>query len=361
MEALRNLEQVQRTLSLLQSHDLSSNHRHDENDDSDRFLANFLMFMVKPCGTLDLRQKYDLISENLPKISPGILEEAMVSLNEEDKQYSGEHFTDCCLDSKSDVGSIGTDTDMPMIGLDAMQRANSTLEDFFRSYFMFHEMDVNRPESVFRYLPILSFAESYIYQLDSLNEEISNISAKIAIGNTAKERNQRLTDNFVEAFKTILIEDVMRAIHLKSFDYRVLSLLLYKLRETQVNEMHMEFLSISEFLVEVSDDLFDYEDDVIDNNFNILRMFVGVYGASMASVMLAKYITDAEEKYEYLSKSLDPELFLNYRRRCEEATKEGGNRAGHSLGTWSIPSVIADEEFYRSERLSSNLMISSVD
>jgi hypothetical protein len=51
----------------------------------------------------------------------------------------------------------------------------------------------------------------------------------------------------------------MREIHLKSFDYRVLNLLLYKLRGEEVNELHMDFLSISEFLVEVADDLFDYE------------------------------------------------------------------------------------------------------
>lgn len=85
----------------------------------------------------------------------------------------------------------------------------------------------------------------------------------------------------------------MRAIHLKSFDYRVLNLLLYKLRgeevssshhvpchflmrshipsvfglcfvffllETteKVNELHMEFLSVSEFLVEVADDLYAF-------------------------------------------------------------------------------------------------------
>lgn len=84
----------------------------------------------------------------------------------------------------------------------------------------------------------------------------------------------------------------MRAIHLKSFDYRVLNLLLYKLRGEEVstkqtpllvsqwiwilylmihiclflsffgtlvekvNELHMDFLSISEFLVEVADDLY---------------------------------------------------------------------------------------------------------
>ena len=34
-----------------------------------------------------------------------------------------------------------------------------------RSYFMFHGLDVNNPQSVFKYLPILSFTESYIYQV----------------------------------------------------------------------------------------------------------------------------------------------------------------------------------------------------
>nr|CAD1841052.1 unnamed protein product [Ananas comosus var. bracteatus] len=120
----------------------------------------------------------------------------------------------------------------------------------------------------------------------------------------------------------ILIEDAMRAIHLKSFDYRVLNLLLYQLIGQQTNELHMEFLSVSEFLVEVSDDLYDYE---------------------------AKCICEAEEKYESLSKTLDPDLSLNYWRRCEEATKEGGLNSGHAYGTWTIPCVIADEDSFRAQ------------
>lgn len=35
----------------------------------------------------------------------------------------------------------------------------------FRSYFMFHKMDAHQPQSIFRYLPILSFTESFIYQV----------------------------------------------------------------------------------------------------------------------------------------------------------------------------------------------------
>lgn len=115
----------------------------------------------------------------------------------------------------------------------------------------------------------------------------------------------------------------------------------------KVNELHMEFLSVSEFLVEVADDLFDYEDDVLDNNFNVLRMFVRIYGASAAPYKLAKRIAEAEEKYETMLKSLEPDLAMKYQRRCEEATKEGGKISGPSLGTWNIPTIIEDEDKYR--------------
>ncbi|XP_019097268.1 PREDICTED: uncharacterized protein LOC104769236 isoform X2 [Camelina sativa] len=270
-----------------------------------------------------------------------------------------------------------------MVGLDAMKRANSTLEDFSRSYFMFHRLDINEPQSIFRYLPVLSFTESYIYQIDALNEKIVSESASIDGWNAESrvlfeadplkpledvlEREGLLTQRIQQEFKLgeeywglerklchalsnkdkICLEDVMRAIHLKSFDYRVLNLLLYKLRGEELNELHMDFLSISEFLVEVADDLFDYEDDVLENNFNVLRMFVGMFGSSNAPTELAKRISEAEEKYEEIMKSLDPHLSSKYQRRCEEATKEGGKTSGHSLGTWNIPAVISDEEAYR--------------
>nr|CAD1834915.1 unnamed protein product [Ananas comosus var. bracteatus] len=67
----------------------------------------------------------------------------------------------------------------------------------------------------------------------------------------------------------------------------------------------------------------------------------------------AKCICEAEEKYESLSKTLDPDLSLNYWRRCEEATKEvyvlRGLNSGHAYGTWTIPCVIADEDSFRAQ------------
>ncbi|WOL08725.1 hypothetical protein Cni_G17478 [Canna indica] len=383
MEALQKLERVQNVLTLIEARGLSSGH-----GDADRFLADFLLFLVKPCGKITMEERCRMIYELLPKISPEVLDETCLFINKEDCQQI---HTALPLHSSLDKGldlHISKIEESPMVGLDAMERANSTLEDFYRSYLMFHDMDANKPKEIFKYLPVLSFTESYIYQLDTLNEKELNLSSKIAdqtVGNNSIEfaradpfdplirllqcqglLTQRIREELNSGIeywalerklchalsrKKILVEDVMRAICLKSFDYRVLNLLLYQLRGQQVNELHMEFLSISEYLVELADDLYDYEDDVIENSFNVLRMFVQIYGASTAPSMLAKCITEAEKRYEQLSGILDPELSSRYRRRCEEATREGGATSGHALGTWNIPAVIVDEESFRLKRM----------
>ncbi|XP_038719030.1 uncharacterized protein LOC120011927 isoform X2 [Tripterygium wilfordii] len=406
MEELSQLEGLQRALSFMQSQGIIIS----SNNESDRFLANLVLLLIKPCGELDTNDKCNLILEYMPKFSPSFLAEASLWLGGEDKdtvEFHHESNVGGSFLSKfdgKDCGPLEMDHEhMAMVGLDAMQRANSTLEDFCRSYFMFHGMDVNLPQSIFKYLPMFSFVESYIYQLDRLNEKTLHIPASgmIALERRVEEEvNERWAAKFMDAFnigpfkalvcvlerhgllterigkelrcgeeywalerklcsalmnKTeISVEDVIRAIHLKSFDYRVLNLLLYQLRGEKVNDLHMEFLSISEFLVEVSDDLFDYEDDVLENNFNILRMFARIYGPSEAPAILAKHITEAEEKYDCLLRSLDSQLSLSYQRRCEEATKEGGKTSGNPLGTWSIPTVIVDENSYRSNLLHSN-------
>ncbi|KAG6487411.1 hypothetical protein ZIOFF_055997 [Zingiber officinale] len=286
----------------------------------------------------------------------------------------------------------------PMIGLDAMKRANSTLEDFCRSYFMFHGLDGNNPKEIFKYLPFLSFTESYIYQLDTLNEKELQLPSKniklvfiggvkgCTLGNSLsnfcrgdpfdslvsvlqfhglltvrirKELNsgleywslERKLCHALSRNKKIVVEDVLKAIHLKSFDYRVLNLLLYQLRGEQVNELHMEFLSVSEYLVELADDLYDYEDDVMENSFNVLRMFVRIYGASAAPCMLAQRITDAEKKYECLLPTNVFNIDTNWCNFHISFFPSGGLTSGHAFGTWNIPPVIVDEESFRLERL----------
>ncbi|KAL3524778.1 hypothetical protein ACH5RR_013150 [Cinchona calisaya] len=373
------------------------NDNSNKNPHSHRFLANFTLFLVQPCSNLDLEVKCQLISEYIARISTSFIEEALHWVEEEGNEEIENAMPSHSGDKQDIYPSQDSFHEAATVGLEAMHRANSTLEDFCRSYFMFHKMDVHHPQSIFRYLPILSFTESYIYQLDTLNEkllrsptygvqfgEISDMVCQTKQGWEIRslkmleadpfrplvillEHQGLFTERIREELRSgveywtlerklccphltenkITVGDVMRAISLKSFDYRVLNLLLYQLRGEKVNELHMEFLSISEFLVEISDDLFDYEDDVLENNFNILRMFVRIYGASSTAMMLAKYITEAEEKYEKLLEALDPDLSMIYQKRCEEATKEGGKILGPALGTWNIPAIIEDEDSYR--------------
>ncbi|KAJ6775065.1 ATP SYNTHASE SUBUNIT B [Salix purpurea] len=296
MEELKKLEEAQRMITLMESHALLSSSSSSSNN---RFLANLFLLLIQQCGDLDFKDKLSLINQHLPKISDSFLEEASLLFNRKEAVLQTE--------SKFIANSNGDMEDMALVGLDAMQRANSTLEDFCRSYFMFHEMDINKPRSIFKYLPLLSYTESYIYQMDSLNEKIVNMQTNRVgaierkphmevserwIGKSIDmlkndpfrplldqlQHHGLLTERINEEFRfgeeywdlerklcsalmnqtEILVEDVMRAIHLKSFDYRVLNLLLYQLRGEKVNDVHMEFLSISEFLVEVSDDLFFY-------------------------------------------------------------------------------------------------------
>ncbi|KAH1152730.1 hypothetical protein AAZX31_18G015500 [Glycine max] len=397
MEELRKLEKVQSMLEFMESHSrgVSNSDQH-----SNRFLANFILFLIEPCGDLSINHKCSLLSHFIPTLSSAFLEDAYQHhLFTTSKQQNSGGFQQSlvgnsllsCNQMKEYSLLQRCNENAAMVGLDSMQMANSTLEDFCRSYFMFHGLDVSKPQSIFKYLPILSFTESYIYQLDKMNEKLLQTPCN---GNCVfGEKDERETKVLVSCFSNepvrplvsilehkgllterireelrlgeeywalerklcsaltnkeeILVEDVMKAIHLKSFDYRVLNLLLYQLQGTKVEELHMEFLSISEFLVEVSDDLYDYEDDVLENNFNILRMFIRIYGPSAAPAMLAKCIGEAEDKYASLLKSLDPHLSLSYQKRCAEATKEGGKVSEHPLGTWSIPTVIQDEELYR--------------
>ncbi|CAN1829275.1 Mediator of RNA polymerase II transcription subunit 18 [Linum perenne] len=284
MEELRKLEQVQMMLNFAESRGLAS----DSDNDSKLFISRFILF---------------LFSDSIFQEASSLLMKSDSQVQMEIKHSKGNQegrMDEVFLpvsDGKGSESLMSLDG-VAVIQLDAMQRANSTLEDFCRSYFMFHEIDVSKPELLFKYLPFLSFTESYVYQIDSWNEKIVNVeNTKITCSGRRSEASCASTGISWPSHREIHVEEVMRAIHLKSFDYRILNLLLYQLcREP---------------------------DDVLENSFNILRMFVNIYGPSSAPAMLAKCISEAEEKYERLLEKIEPHLSASYKRRCEEATREG--------------------------------------
>ena len=65
-----------------------------------------------------------------------------------------------------------------------------------------------------------------------------------------------------------IVEQAERALRLKSFDYRVLNLILYQLRGAPYDAKMLAFLRQAELLVEIEDDLKDYHKDVVINTLS---------------------------------------------------------------------------------------------
>ncbi|KAK3287659.1 hypothetical protein CYMTET_4841 [Cymbomonas tetramitiformis] len=186
--------------------------------------------------------------------------------------------------------------------------------------------------------------ESFCAQLttDLCHELLENLPAR----NAELERKLCLA---VLANEKIARHEVERALLLKSFDYRVLNLLLYKARGVSVNEDYMHFLAASEMLVEISDDLFDYEEDVASNAFNVYRMFIHMYGAHQAGKELAQYIQALEGVYQQRLQLLPADLSCKYQQRCRDAFRSGGGaiQDDQDDGRWTLPAPITNELSFR--------------
>ncbi|KAE8637227.1 hypothetical protein CSA_021622 [Cucumis sativus] len=176
--------------------------------------------------------------------------------------------------------------------------------------------------------------------LDTLNE-------KIVLGGFAFGESQETNEKSTKILSAIRSDPLQPLINLLKSHGLLTDRLVHELRSGE------EYWALERDLCGAlaSNGRFDYEDDVLENNFNILRMFVRMYGAS-APTALAKYVSEAEEKYDELLKALDPHLSSLYQRRCEEATKEGGKVSAHRFGSWSIPPLIRDEESFRASVMS---------
>eukprot|EP00850_Spirogloea_muscicola_P016505 SM000134S26948 [mRNA] locus=s134:238284:241522:+ [translate_table: standard] len=408
MEALKRLEAVQRVLQLLAEHGAGNGA-----GDGDRQLAEILAVLAAgSASAAELEARRLALGETLLTLPAGVVEGA-AGLCGSGRAGSREGADGAPKDGgiarvvatqqqrRHTIAPSVTRQQPPAVSLPAMERARSTLEDFISrsagralvdqssSYFIFHGLDSRRPEDVCRHLPTLCFVESFIYQLDEANEVAVGPTADDLTGDDHSALTCGAAEEGMEQLKELLRirgvlfdrlnaelaegvgywalerelceavrsgrlarverEKVLLALRWKSFDYRVLNLLLYRLTSRPVNEAHMSFLAASETLVEICDDLLDYEDDVLRGSFNVLRMFVAIYGPQEGPVELAKLIGDVEETYETLLAGLEPSLAESYRHRCEEAVLQGGGGGSgrHALGTWSIPGIISDEQAFR--------------
>ncbi|KAF3628209.1 hypothetical protein FXO38_04523 [Capsicum annuum] len=107
--------------------------------------SNMKTLKVSPCCELDIDAKCQLIIDHVPKFSHAFFEEALQCTSEQGvEEMVSTSPLDCGDKIIPDPSKVRSD-DLPMIGLEAMQRANSTLEDFqSKSYFKFENWWLNQ-------------------------------------------------------------------------------------------------------------------------------------------------------------------------------------------------------------------------
>ncbi|BBH05725.1 hypothetical protein Prudu_017202 [Prunus dulcis] len=218
MEELRKLEEVQRMLTFVQSRGIPTT---SSPDDCSCFLTKLILLLI----------------------SAAFLDEASKWLNGEgyeEKSVENALQLACSISLSLAHWTIVL---KKWLWLDWTQCNEQILPLKILSYFMFHGMDINKPQSVFQYLPVLSFTESYIYQLDRLNEktlhapsdEMNMIQDEFKSGEGYWALERKLCYALINKTE-ISVEDVIKAINQKSFDYRVLNLLLYQLRGEEMGD-----------------------------------------------------------------------------------------------------------------------------
>ena len=316
-----------------------------------------------------------------------------------------------------------------IISFRSLKKARSTLEDFAKTYLIYHNLT---SDHFYKFMDILVFVESIIYSIDEWNEKQANtytsntkqsmrsdhdinnndhdlnqLDSKCWLKNLAITQNEFIeqvannkalnilvsflyfkklysveieselkdglmywklerilcsnckNDNYndndndddncninINNVNSCEIKDEFKemidyCISLKSFDYRILNLICYKLSKTKINYNHLSFLRFHELIIEIGDDLYDYEDDILKNSFNVYRMYVKMY-KSQAPLMLIKFISDVENRYNQLGKeNLNKDLWQKHEKRNQTAHKGICKQ-----DKWVIPTPIVDEKKY---------------
>ena len=147
---------------------------------------------------------------------------------------------------------------------------------------------------------------------------------------------------------SLSLTDVHLASACKSFDYRVLHLLLFGLTGNPVDDSLLRALSFNERLVDLNDDLVDYEDDIAANSFNVYRAYVCMFGAS-APQRIVQRIQSLEASYTEAMLAVPPHLAAAFRAREQRAMSEYGSSGAlrQDGSTWTIPEPILDEHAWR--------------
>lgn len=183
----------------------------------------------------------------------------------------------------------------PTISYHAMVKAEKTLQPFVTYYFHLHGLT---EADFMKYLAVLTYTEATIYQIDEeyeLNvgkEGFKSRHEQILF--EILERKGLLDDKIRQEFANGIIyyglehkmcsgrpfvyEEIVKANMFKCYDFNILHRLLFKLLGKPYDENMLSGIWIDEMLVDVEDDIRQYQDDMRRNVYNTYRMLVKLYG-----------------------------------------------------------------------------------
>lgn len=292
------------------------------------------------------------------------------------------------------LAARGAAFSQPTLGYEALRRSRATVEDFARSYFFLHGMPV---DAFLQIMDVLIFVEASLYEVDEFVEAQVEEAADGGVNLDAVERItdadvtledrvcgcpawgalisflqsrglldaevRRELENGLEYWAlerrlgAVLgtesvgadpadLDSACRASSMKSFDYRVLHLILYQLRGVPYDDKVIAFMREAEILVEIEDDLKDYHKDVLRCSFNLYRAFVRAHGRCAPKEMRT-HISRIEAHYARLrSEALDEQTCAAHIARNESQESAGPVMAPRT-GAWQIPEPILDELLWR--------------
>ncbi|KAF8063085.1 smkA [Scenedesmus sp. PABB004] len=194
---------------------------------------------------------------------------------------------------------------------------------------------------------ILSGHEALLQVLAQQQLLAERVRQELEVGQRYWAAEQRLCGALARtapgAAPSLSLDDVLSTHEAKSFDYRVLHLLLHGLLARPYDEALLGFMRLDEMLIDIGDDLTDYEDDVMANSFNIYRGYIHLFGRE-APMKLIERISALEAQRAAALAGLPAALqALVVKRQRDAAVEEGADR-------WTFPDPILDEAAFRAEQ-----------
>lgn len=257
-----------------------------------------------------------------------------------------------------------SDPTTPTISARALVKARGTVEDLVRSYFPLLGLPI---DDVLCFADALYFIAASLYECDEANEAggdpvgggawlsleaflsgrgllCERVRAALDRGASYWRSERRLAAAWAapvggDAAEDALLAEATAASAAKSFDYEVLVLVVGALANVRPRVLaRLELFNACFHLVEIEDDLRDYDADVASGAFNVFSAFARRRGRH-AEVALRAWIARAEARYRAALGALDArELAFHVDRN--EAQGGAGPAMAPRTGRWVVPAVV---------------------